>query len=199
MDAAQKALIRAVALFALVLASVVLCLPLSGIAAPALAPTRVVSIVPAVTEMLFAIGAGPQVVGVSSFDHFPAEVETRTRVGGLIDPDIERILTLKPDPGGVSGRKSEVGERVAGAHLGVHLVEPPGQGRQGVGGVDHGFVADADRPLSGRRPLRRQAVQRSGTRGRGKRQHGQEAQPAYQIRTSARGCGSGSRPPSWSS
>ena len=60
-------------------------------------PARVVSLVPAVTEMVFALGAGPRVVGVSSFDEYPAEVATRTKVGGLIDPDVERILSLRPD------------------------------------------------------------------------------------------------------
>lgn len=58
---------------------------------------RIVSLVPAVTEMLFAIGAGPQVVGVSSFDHEPADVERLPRVGALLDPDLERILSLEPD------------------------------------------------------------------------------------------------------
>ncbi|MGE3842068.1 MAG: ABC transporter substrate-binding protein, partial [Vicinamibacterales bacterium] len=56
-----------------------------------------VSLVPAVTEMLFAIGSGPQVVGVSQYDRFPPEVSTRTRVGALLDPDLERILGLRPD------------------------------------------------------------------------------------------------------
>jgi iron complex transport system substrate-binding protein len=67
------------------------------IAAPQATPRRIVSLIPAVTEMLFAIGAGPQVVGVSSFDRFPPEVERVTKVGGLLDPDLERILSLKPD------------------------------------------------------------------------------------------------------
>jgi cobalamin transport system substrate-binding protein len=58
--------------------------------------SRIVSLVPALTEMLFAIGAGPQVVGVSSFDAFPPEVRTLPRVGALIDPDTERILSLRP-------------------------------------------------------------------------------------------------------
>src|SRR5512143_3003603 len=60
-------------------------------------PRRIVSLVPAVTEMLFAIGAGPRVIAVSSFDHWPPEVAKLTRVGGLLDPDIERIISLKPD------------------------------------------------------------------------------------------------------
>jgi iron complex transport system substrate-binding protein len=36
-------------------------------------------------------------VGVSSFDRYPAEATTRPRVGALIDPDLERILALRPD------------------------------------------------------------------------------------------------------
>ena len=58
---------------------------------------RIVSLVPALTEMLFAMGAGPQVVAVSSFDDFPPAVKSLPRVGALIDPDVERILTLRPD------------------------------------------------------------------------------------------------------
>ena len=58
---------------------------------------RIVSLVPAVTEMLFAIGAGPRVVAVGSFDTFPPEVLSLPKVGALIDPDLERIITLKPD------------------------------------------------------------------------------------------------------
>lgn len=61
------------------------------------APRRIVSLVPAVTEMLFAIGAGEAVVGVSRFDRYPPAVATRTRVGGLLDPDVERLLALRPD------------------------------------------------------------------------------------------------------
>jgi len=60
-------------------------------------PSRIISLVPAVTEVLFAIGAGNEVVGVSSYDTYPAEVKSRARVGALIDPDVERILSLKPD------------------------------------------------------------------------------------------------------
>jgi iron complex transport system substrate-binding protein len=60
-------------------------------------PRRIVSLVPALTEMLFAIGAGPQVVAVSSFDDFPAAVSALPRVGALLDPDTERILALRPD------------------------------------------------------------------------------------------------------
>jgi iron complex transport system substrate-binding protein len=60
-------------------------------------PRRIVSLIPATTEMLFAIGAGDRVVGVSNYDRFPPEVERLPRAGGLLDPYIERILALTPD------------------------------------------------------------------------------------------------------
>jgi iron complex transport system substrate-binding protein len=58
---------------------------------------RIVSLVPNVTEMLFAVGAGSQVVGVSSYDDFPPETKSLPRVGALLDPDTERIFSLRPD------------------------------------------------------------------------------------------------------
>jgi len=61
------------------------------------APARIVSLIPAVTEMLFAMGAGNRVVGVSEYDTFPPEVARIQRVGGLLDPNVERILSLRPD------------------------------------------------------------------------------------------------------
>jgi iron complex transport system substrate-binding protein len=64
---------------------------------PPAQPTRIISLVPAVTEMLFALGVGDRVVAVSSFDRYPSEVEKMPRVGALLDPDVERILSLRPD------------------------------------------------------------------------------------------------------
>ena len=72
------------------------------------AARRIVSLVPALTEMLFAIGAGSQVVAVSSFDDYPAEVKSLPRVGALLDPDTERILSLKPDLVIVYGSQSDL-------------------------------------------------------------------------------------------
>jgi iron complex transport system substrate-binding protein len=68
--------------------------PLDNRFAPRL--NGIVSLVPAVTEMLFAIGAGPQVAAVSSYDDFPVQVKSLPRVGALLDPDVERILALRP-------------------------------------------------------------------------------------------------------
>lgn len=80
----------------------------SGAQPGSAAPRRIVSLVPALTEMLFAIGAGPQVVAVSSFDEFPAEVKKLPRVGALLDPDTERILALRPDLVVVYGSQADL-------------------------------------------------------------------------------------------
>ena len=64
---------------------------------PDVRPSRIISLIPATTEMLFAIGAAPQIVAVGSFDSYPPEVQSLPRVGALLDPDVERILSLKPD------------------------------------------------------------------------------------------------------
>jgi len=64
---------------------------------PGRLPTRIISLVPAATEMLFVVGAGSRVIAVSSFDHYPRAVEKLPRVGALLDPDIERIISMRPD------------------------------------------------------------------------------------------------------
>jgi iron complex transport system substrate-binding protein len=76
------------------------------------APQRIVSLVPAVTEMLFAMGAGSRVAGVSSYDAFPPEVSRLPRVGALVDPDFERILSLHPDLVVLYASQSELAGRL---------------------------------------------------------------------------------------
>lgn len=66
-------------------------------APPQATPRRIVSLVPATTEMLFAIGASDRLIGVSNYDRFPPEVERLPKVGGLLDPNVERLLALRPD------------------------------------------------------------------------------------------------------
>lgn len=73
------------------------CLLVFTCALGAQQPQRIISLVPAVTEILFAIGAGPQVVAVSTYDVEPPEVRSLPTVGALLDPDTERIISLRPD------------------------------------------------------------------------------------------------------
>jgi len=60
------------------------------------APSRVVSMAPNVTEMLFALGLEEKVVAVTPFCDYPPEAQSKTHLGGT-NPSIEQILALKPD------------------------------------------------------------------------------------------------------
>jgi iron complex transport system substrate-binding protein len=59
-------------------------------------PRRVVSLVPSITETLFALGAGDDVVGITDFCIFPQDLAL-PRMGGTKNPRIEEIRALKPD------------------------------------------------------------------------------------------------------
>ena len=82
-------------------------------------PTRLISLVPAVTEMLYAIGAGPRVVGVGSHDSFPLEIKKLPRVGALIDPNVELMLSLKPQMVVVYGSQTDLKQQLARAGIDV--------------------------------------------------------------------------------
>ena len=58
---------------------------------------RIVSLAPSLTELVFAMGAGNRIVGVTRFDNYPPEVSKLPKVGGFIDPNIEAVVELKPD------------------------------------------------------------------------------------------------------
>nr|ADI22170.1 ABC-type Fe3+-hydroxamate transport system, periplasmic component [uncultured gamma proteobacterium HF0200_24F15] len=59
--------------------------------------TRIISMAPNLTEILFHIGAGPQIVGVVEFSDFPLEALELTQIGSSNQVNIEAILALRPD------------------------------------------------------------------------------------------------------
>ena len=61
------------------------------------APERVVCASPAVAEIVYALGCGDRVVGVSEFTDFPPEAVAKPSIGGALSPNRERILALAPD------------------------------------------------------------------------------------------------------
>lgn len=80
-------------------------------------PRRIISLVPALTEMLFAIGAGSSLMAVSSFDAFPPDVKPLPRVGALLDPDTERILSMRPDLVLIYGSQADLKGQLARAGI----------------------------------------------------------------------------------
>lgn len=82
--------------------ALVLAVGISGCHTPSALPSsppvqiRIISLTPSLTEVLFALDVGPQVVGVTANDHFPPEVEKLPEVGDL-QLDSEALLALHPD------------------------------------------------------------------------------------------------------
>jgi iron complex transport system substrate-binding protein len=92
----------------------------STTAAPA-APERIVSLSATSTEMLFAIGAGDQVVAVDSFSNHPEDAPTTDL--SAYDPNVEAISTYDPDLVVVDGTDAEL---VSGLEtVGIEVVEAP--------------------------------------------------------------------------
>jgi iron complex transport system substrate-binding protein len=60
-------------------------------------PQRIVSLSPSNTEILFALGLGDKVMGVTDYCDYPPEALEKEKVGGYADPDIEKIVALNPD------------------------------------------------------------------------------------------------------
>ena len=60
-------------------------------------PERIVSHVPPITEIVFALGLGDKVVGVSDYCDYPGEAKLKPSVGNYYNPSIENIVALNPD------------------------------------------------------------------------------------------------------
>ena len=60
-------------------------------------PGRIVSTAPAITEILYALGLGDRVVGVTDYCHYPPEVRSKPKIGPFIRPDLEAIVALRAD------------------------------------------------------------------------------------------------------
>ncbi|MCL5985988.1 MAG: helical backbone metal receptor [Actinobacteria bacterium] len=60
-------------------------------------PQRIISFAPSTTEILFALGLGDKVVGVSSYDNYPPEVLEKEQIGGVVDLNVEKIISLDPE------------------------------------------------------------------------------------------------------
>ncbi|MBI2849621.1 MAG: cobalamin-binding protein [Chloroflexi bacterium] len=60
-------------------------------------PQRIVSLAPSNTEILFALGLGDKVVGVTSYCNYPEEAKKREIIGGFANPNLEKVIALRPD------------------------------------------------------------------------------------------------------
>jgi iron complex transport system substrate-binding protein len=63
----------------------------------AAAPARIVSTSPSITEILYALGLGGRVAGVTTYCHFPPEAAQKPKIGDYLRPNLEVIVSLRPD------------------------------------------------------------------------------------------------------
>jgi iron complex transport system substrate-binding protein len=97
-------------------------------------PHRVICLMPTVTDTVFALGAGDDVVGISDYTKYPAAALTKPSVGDLIKPSIETILSLHPDLviGTQPKGPMEVTDQLERAGIPIFLVSP-----HGIAGIFH--------------------------------------------------------------
>ncbi len=82
----------------LLLAFLLLCFSMCSLAtAQPAKPQRIIALAPHITEMLYAVGAGAQLVAVSDFSDYPQHAQTLPRVANFAGVNIEAVLALKPD------------------------------------------------------------------------------------------------------
>lgn len=89
--------------------------------------SRIVSLAPSVTETLFALGRGDRVVGVTDFCNQPPAALHKTRIGGMVNPSWETIMSLDPDLliATTSGNDSSTIARADSLHLPVYFLDTP--------------------------------------------------------------------------
>ncbi len=89
-------------------------------------PERIVSLAPSNTEILFALGLGDKVVGVTDFCDFPKEATSKEKIGGFSDPNIEKIIELKPDLVLGTGMHQKLISQLEDVGLTVFIFDPKG-------------------------------------------------------------------------
>jgi ABC-type Fe3+-hydroxamate transport system substrate-binding protein len=97
-------------------------------------PHRVICLMPTVTDTVFALGAGDDVVAISDYTKYPAAALKKPSVGDLINPSIETILSLHPDLviGTQPKGPMEVTDQLERAGIPIFLVSP-----HGIAGIFH--------------------------------------------------------------
>jgi iron complex transport system substrate-binding protein len=91
-------------------------------------PRRIVSLVPGVTEMLYAIGAEDRLVGRTDFCDYPPSARRKPSVGGTVSPNLEALIALKPDlvVATSAGNSDETRRQLERLRVPLYLVDPHG-------------------------------------------------------------------------
>lgn len=89
-------------------------------------PQRIVSLAPGLTEILYSLGLDEKIAGVTSYCNWPTQARQKTRIGGFINPSVEKIVSLKPDLIIVTadGNRKDIIQKLERIGLSVYVTNP---------------------------------------------------------------------------
>ena len=103
-------------------------------------PPRIVSLAPSVTEVLFEIGAGDLLVGVTSYCQYPPQVLKLPKIGGYLTPSYEALARVSPDLAIVLPEHADIEPKLAALNIPVFRVD-----HRRVDGIVESLTALGDR------------------------------------------------------
>lgn len=112
-----------------------------GPSAASKAPARrIIALTPSLVEALFALGLGDRVVAVGDYTRWPAEAVRKPHVGGLFNPNLERIVSLRPDLAVLLPSEKDLGAKLR--PLGIDVLIVPDES---LADVERSFHTIAER------------------------------------------------------
>lgn len=96
----------------------------SGICQAEVQKQRIISLVPSITEILFSLNLGDEIVAVTNYCNYPAQTRTKEKVGSLTQPDLEKIISLKPDLIFLSQEQSTIIKKLQTFHIKTFVSSP---------------------------------------------------------------------------
>ncbi len=101
-------------------------------------PHRIICLVPSITDSVFALGAGEDVVAISDYVKYPVEALTKPSIGSISNPSMETLLALHPDLvlGIPHATQQSVLDQIQRLGIPVYLVDP-----HGLAGILHSITS----------------------------------------------------------
>jgi len=103
---------RTIKIFMVSLFLLTFLITLTSFHSTAATPERILSITPAGTEILYELGLGERVVGVTKYCNWPPEARTKPNLGDMMHVNLEAVIGTKPDIVVVSNMNLQMGERI---------------------------------------------------------------------------------------
>ncbi|MBU4261369.1 MAG: cobalamin-binding protein [Proteobacteria bacterium] len=89
-------------------------------------PQRLVSLMPSITEIVFALGAGSRIKGVTQYSNEPPAAAQLPKIGSYVHPDLEKIISLRPDLclAVRDGNPKHIVDRITELGIPVYTIDP---------------------------------------------------------------------------